>query len=289
MPAVVIDRQPERDLPAQIPRHALHRLLIRQPRSGTAATTPWPAATAGSTAAHPLRITRSEVLVTHERHSIGSGQPTDGSWSRCYGAMRCGDGADCGARPALRHAVRGAGSHAARVAIPPTLLRCRRRAGTSRRSRPCRCSAGSPGTRRAAPTPRWPRARPARAAPTRPGATRASAPARPRRSPARTASRAPKSRVLTALAGNSGATEACQTRVLMLSGTASSLSLSARATLRGGLDAPWTDSSRCRARYASSRARVRKLARAPAGPTRAACDRRSTSSRSLRPARSSGR
>ena len=29
--------------------------------------------------------------------------------------------------------------------------------------------------------------------------------------------------------------------MLTLSGTASSLSLSARATLRGGLDAPWTE------------------------------------------------
>jgi hypothetical protein len=49
------------------------------------------------------------------------------------------------------------------------------------------------------------------------------------------------SRMLSVLAGSGGATEACANRLLMLSGTASSLSLSARATLRGGLDAPWAE------------------------------------------------
>ena len=71
------------------------------------------------------------------------------------------------------------------------------------------------------------------------------------------------SRVLTALAGNSGATEACQTRVLMLSGTASSLSLSARATLRGGLDAPWTELVEMSRSIRQLAREVFKLARAP--------------------------
>ena len=34
--------------------------------SGTATASPWPAATAGSTAAHPLRVTRREVLIAHD-------------------------------------------------------------------------------------------------------------------------------------------------------------------------------------------------------------------------------
>jgi hypothetical protein len=66
MPPLMIDRQPERNLPPQIPRHALHRLLItntspvlqqhhlRQKRRRDRRPT------------HPLRITLREVPITHD-------------------------------------------------------------------------------------------------------------------------------------------------------------------------------------------------------------------------------
>ena len=72
MPAPVIDRQPERDLPAQIPRHRLHRLLISSPHryanNNTFANTD-----GGIDGDPPLRIALREV----PSHTIRSPcQPT---------------------------------------------------------------------------------------------------------------------------------------------------------------------------------------------------------------------
>lgn len=71
------------------------------------------------------------------------------------------------------------------------------------------------------------------------------------------------SRILTALAGNSGATEACANRVLRLSGTTSSLSMLARELLRGGLDAPWAELVAMSRSVRELADEVWRLARAP--------------------------
>jgi hypothetical protein len=71
------------------------------------------------------------------------------------------------------------------------------------------------------------------------------------------------SRMLTALAGSSGATAACQSRVMTLSGTTSSLSMLARATLRGGLDAPWAEVVEMSRSIRELAGEVLRLARAP--------------------------
>ena len=69
--------------------------------------------------------------------------------------------------------------------------------------------------------------------------------------------------MLSVLAGNSGPTEACRGRVLALSGTASSLSMSARMTLRGGLDAPWEELIEMSRGIRALAGEVQRLARAP--------------------------
>jgi hypothetical protein len=71
------------------------------------------------------------------------------------------------------------------------------------------------------------------------------------------------SRMLTALARDSGATDACQSRVLTLSGTTNSLSMLARATLRGGLDAPWAEVVEMSRSIREVAGEVLRLARAP--------------------------
>jgi hypothetical protein len=71
------------------------------------------------------------------------------------------------------------------------------------------------------------------------------------------------SRMLSALAGNSGPTETCLGRVLALSGTAGSLSMSARMTLRGGLDLPWDELVEMSRGIRALAGEVRRLARAP--------------------------
>ena len=68
--------------------------------------------------------------------------------------------------------------------------------------------------------------------------------------------------MLSVLAGNSGPTEACGTRLLTLSGTASSLSMTARMTLRGGLDAPWEELVEMSRGIRALAGEVRRLARA---------------------------
>ena len=70
-------------------------------------------------------------------------------------------------------------------------------------------------------------------------------------------------RMLSVLAGNSGPTEACGARLLALSGTASSLSMTARMTLRGGLDAPWEELVEMSRGIRALAGEVRRLARAP--------------------------
>ena len=66
MPALVIDRQPERDLPPQIPRHRLHRLLIRRPvRCWNSITF---ANNDGRIDGRPIRrrVALREVLIAHD-------------------------------------------------------------------------------------------------------------------------------------------------------------------------------------------------------------------------------
>ena len=71
------------------------------------------------------------------------------------------------------------------------------------------------------------------------------------------------SRVLSVLAGNSRPTEACGNRLLALSGTASSLSMSARMTLRGGFDATWEELMEMSSGIRALADEVHRLARAP--------------------------
>jgi hypothetical protein len=71
------------------------------------------------------------------------------------------------------------------------------------------------------------------------------------------------SRMLSVLAGNSGPTETCLARVMALSGTAGSLSMSARMTLRGGLDLPWDELVEMSRGIRALAGEVRRLARAP--------------------------
>lgn len=65
-PALMIDRQPERDLPAQIPRHALHRLLIRDAGAVLQQQHPGQLRRRDRRPPHPRRITRREVFVAHD-------------------------------------------------------------------------------------------------------------------------------------------------------------------------------------------------------------------------------
>jgi hypothetical protein len=66
MPALVIDRQPERDLPAQIPRDTLHRLLIRSSRPVLQQQHLGQLRRRNRRAPHPLRIAGREVIITHD-------------------------------------------------------------------------------------------------------------------------------------------------------------------------------------------------------------------------------
>ena len=96
--------------------------------------------------------------------------------------------------------------------------------------------------------------------------------------------------MLSVLAGNSGPTEACGSRLLALSGTASSLSMSARMTLRGGLDAPWEELMEMSRGIRALAGEVQRLARAP--DWSATCRVRPPAEPPTRPpssARSSGR
>ena len=69
--------------------------------------------------------------------------------------------------------------------------------------------------------------------------------------------------MLSVLAGNSAPSETCLGRVLALSGTAGSLSMSARTTLRGGLDLPWEELIEMSRGIRALAGEVHRLARAP--------------------------
>ena len=75
------------------------------------------------------------------------------------------------------------------------------------------------------------------------------------------------SRMLAVLAGNGGPTQACRGRLLKLSGMTVGLSLTARTTLRGGLDAPWGDLVAASREIRALADEVLKLARAPGWST----------------------
>ena len=69
-----------------------------------------------------------------------------------------------------------------------------------------------------------------------------------------------------ALGGNSGSagpTEACRGRVLHLSGMTGSLAMSARSTLRGGLDAPWAEVREASRTIRAVAREASRIARAP--------------------------
>jgi hypothetical protein len=79
MPAAVIDRQPERDLPAQIPRDALHRLLVRRARPVLQKQHPGQQRRRDRWPPHPLRIARREVLIAHDPLPMLGQQPKERS------------------------------------------------------------------------------------------------------------------------------------------------------------------------------------------------------------------
>ncbi len=66
MPALVIDREPKRDLPPQIPRDRLHRRLIRQAGPVLQQQHLRQQRRRDRRASHPSRVARSEVLITHD-------------------------------------------------------------------------------------------------------------------------------------------------------------------------------------------------------------------------------
>jgi hypothetical protein len=66
MPALMIDRQPQRDLPPQIPRHALHRLLIRHAAAVLQQQHLRQLRRRDRRAPHRRRVARREVLIAHD-------------------------------------------------------------------------------------------------------------------------------------------------------------------------------------------------------------------------------
>ncbi len=66
MPPLMIDRQPQRDLPPQIPRHALHRLLIASSRPVLQQHHLRQQRRRNRRPPHPTRIALREVLITHD-------------------------------------------------------------------------------------------------------------------------------------------------------------------------------------------------------------------------------
>ena len=66
MPPLMIDRQPQHDLPPQIPRHALHRLLVGHPGPVLQQQHLRQQRRRDRRATHPRRIALREVLIAHD-------------------------------------------------------------------------------------------------------------------------------------------------------------------------------------------------------------------------------
>jgi hypothetical protein len=74
MPALMIDRQTERDLPAQIPSHRFHRLLVRQAGAVLQQHHLGQLRRRDRRAPHPPRVALSEILVAHDPIAVLSQQ-----------------------------------------------------------------------------------------------------------------------------------------------------------------------------------------------------------------------